>query len=78
MEKKCNEKLHSLYSSAHTVSLNKRRQQDMKHDWETRHAHKILVEKAYGKGQLERTRCRWEDNIKMELRKIRCEKCELD
>jgi hypothetical protein len=32
----------------------------------------ILVEKPEAKRPPERPRCRWVDNIKMDLRKIRC------
>jgi hypothetical protein len=37
---------------------------------EKRNACRILVEKPEGKGQQERPRRRWEDNIKMDLRGI--------
>jgi hypothetical protein len=37
---------------------------------EMRNAHKILVGKSEGKRQLGRCRCRWEDSIRMYLRKI--------
>jgi hypothetical protein len=33
-----------------------------------RNVQNILVGKPEGKGRLGRPRCRWEDNIKMELR----------
>jgi hypothetical protein len=33
-------------------------------------AYKILVAKPEGKRQLERRRCRWDDNIRMDLREI--------
>jgi hypothetical protein len=35
-----------------------------------RHAHSILVEKPKGKRPLGRSRRKWEDNIRMDLRKI--------
>jgi hypothetical protein len=35
-----------------------------------RNAYKILVGKSEGKRQLVRPRCRWADNIKMDLREI--------
>jgi hypothetical protein len=35
---------------------------------EKRNAHRILVGMPEGKRPLGRPRCRWEDNIKMELR----------
>jgi hypothetical protein len=36
----------------------------------TRNAYGILVGKPEGKRPLERSRCRWVDNIKMDLREI--------
>ena len=33
---------------------------------------RFLVEKPEGKRQLERPRCRWEDNIKMDLQEMEC------
>jgi len=35
---------------------------------EMRNAYKILVQKPEGKRLLGRPRCRWEDNIRMDLR----------
>jgi hypothetical protein len=37
---------------------------------EKRNAHKILVAKPERKRQLGRTMCRWEDNIRVDLREI--------
>jgi hypothetical protein len=37
---------------------------------EKRNAYRILVGKSGGKRPLGRPRCRWEDNIKMDLREI--------
>jgi hypothetical protein len=34
---------------------------------------KILVRKPKGKGSFGRTRLRWDDNIKMDLKEIKCE-----
>jgi hypothetical protein len=45
-----------------------RRSGHVAHTGETRNAHNILVGKPEGKRPLERTRRRWEDNIKMELK----------
>jgi hypothetical protein len=43
----------------------------MRHAWrEKRNACRILVGKPEGKRSLGRCRCRWEDNIKMDLREI--------
>jgi hypothetical protein len=38
---------------------------------EKRNAYRILVGNLEGKRPLERPRCRWVDNIKMDLREIR-------
>jgi hypothetical protein len=37
---------------------------------EKRNAYRILVGKPEGKRQLQRPRCKWEDNIKMDLREV--------
>jgi len=37
-----------------------------------RRLYRVLVGKPEGKRPLERPRRRWEDNIKMELREVRC------
>ena len=37
---------------------------------EGRVVHKVLVGKPEGKGPLGRQRCRWEDNIKMDLQEV--------
>ena len=34
--------------------------------------YRVLVGKPGGKRPLERTRCRWENNIKMDLQKVGC------
>jgi len=41
--------------------------------WEMRNAYKILVGKSEGKRPLRRPRHGWEDNIRMDLRRIWCE-----
>jgi hypothetical protein len=38
----------------------------------------LLAGKPEGNGPLKRTRCRWQDNIKMNCRKIRVWGCGLD
>jgi hypothetical protein len=38
--------------------------------WEERGVHKVLVGKPEGKRPLGRPRCRWEDNIKMDLQEV--------
>jgi hypothetical protein len=38
--------------------------------WEKRNAYRILVGNPEGRRPLGRSRCRWVDNIKMDLREI--------
>jgi len=45
---------------------------------EMRNAYRILVRKPEGKRLLAGHRCRWEDNIRMDLREIRVASCGLD
>jgi hypothetical protein len=69
-----NEELYGLYSSSSIVRAIKAR----KMRWaghvarmgEVRGAYNILVGRPEGRRQLGRPRRRWEDNIKMDLRKI--------
>jgi hypothetical protein len=69
-----NELLHGLYSSPSIVRVIKARRMR----WaghvacmgEVRGAYNILVGKPEGRRPLGRPRCRWEDNIKMDLRQI--------
>jgi hypothetical protein len=68
-----NEQLHGLYSSPSIVRVIKARRMR----WEghvarmgkVRSAYNILVGRPEGRRPLERPRLRWEDNIKMDLRK---------
>jgi hypothetical protein len=68
------EKLHGLYSSLGLIRVIKAR----KMRWvghvarmgEVRGAYNILVGRPEGRRPLGRPRCRWEDNIKMDLREI--------
>ena len=39
---------------------------------ERRGIYRVLVGKPEGKRQLGRLRCRWEDNIKLDLQEVRC------
>jgi hypothetical protein len=39
---------------------------------ERRSVYRVLVEKPEGKRPLGRSRCRWEDNIKIDLQEVRC------
>jgi hypothetical protein len=67
-----NEELHGLYSSPSIVRVIKarrmRRAGHVSRMGERRGAHNSLVGRPEGRRPLERTRRRWEDNIKMDLR----------
>jgi hypothetical protein len=39
---------------------------------EERGVYRVLVGKPEGKRPLRRSKCRWEDNIKMELQEVEC------
>ena len=39
---------------------------------EDRGVHRVLVGKPEGKRPLGRPRCRWDDNIKLDLQEVRC------
>ena len=70
-----NEELNDLYSSPNIVRMIKWRRMR----WAGRVArmekgrgvHKVLVGKSDGKRPLGRPRCRWEDNIKLDLQELR-------
>jgi hypothetical protein len=66
-----NEELHDLHSSPTIVRVIKSRRMRWEGacslDWECRGVYRVLVGKPEGKGPLGRPRCRWEDNIKMEV-----------
>jgi hypothetical protein len=69
-----NDELHSLYSSLNIVRTNKSRRMR----WtgyvtcigEGRGVYRVLVGRPEGERPLGRPRCRWEDNIKIDLREI--------
>jgi hypothetical protein len=69
-----NEELHNLYSSPNIVRMVKSRRMR----WAghvacmgaMRSVYKILVGKPAGKRPIRRPRCRWEDNIKMDLKEM--------
>jgi hypothetical protein len=71
--KGCFEEFHNLYSSSDIIRMVKSRRdgQGTQHAVEMRNAYKILVGKSEGKRPLERPRYRWEDNIEMDLKKVR-------
>jgi hypothetical protein len=74
VEKLHNDELHSLYSSPNIVRVFKSRKirwvGHVARTGEGRGVYRVLVGKAEGKRPLEKARCRWEDNIKMDLREI--------
>jgi hypothetical protein len=69
-----NDELHDLYSSLNIVRLIKSRMMrcagHMACMREGRGAYRVLVGRPKGKRPLGRPRCRWEDNIKMDLGEI--------
>jgi hypothetical protein len=69
-----NKELHNLYSSPNIIIMMKlRRMSCARHVarmGEKRNAYRILVVKREGKRPLGRPRCRWVDNIKLDLREI--------
>jgi hypothetical protein len=40
--------------------------------WERRDVYRVLVGKPKGKKPLGKPRCRWKDNIKMDLQEVQC------
>jgi hypothetical protein len=69
-----NDELHSLYSSPNVVRvIISRRMRWLGHVvrmGEGRGVNRVLVGRSEGKSPLGRPTCRWEDNIKMDLREI--------
>jgi hypothetical protein len=69
-----NDELHSLYSSLNIVRVIKSRRMrwagHVASMGEGRGVYRFLVGRSKGKRPLGRARCRWEDNIKMDLREI--------
>jgi hypothetical protein len=70
-----NDELHSLYSSPNIIRVIKSRRMrwagHVARMGEGRSVYRILVGKPEGKRPLGRPRCRWENNIKMDLKEIR-------
>jgi hypothetical protein len=70
------EELNDLYSSPNVVRLIKsRRMRWAGHvacTGEKRGVYRVLMRKTEGKRPLGGTRCRWEDNVKMDLQEVRC------
>jgi hypothetical protein len=69
-----NEELHNLYSSPSIIRMIKSRRirwsGHVARMGQNMNAYRTLVGKPEGKRPLGRPRCRWMDNIKMELREI--------
>jgi hypothetical protein len=69
-----NEELIDLYSSLSIVRVIKSRRRrwarQVARMGERRGAHRVLVGKPEGRRPLGRPRCRWEDNIKTDLREV--------
>jgi hypothetical protein len=69
-----NKELHSLYSSSDIIRMVKSRRMRWAghavHMGQMKNAYKIMVGKSKGKRPLKRPRCRWEDNIKMNIKEI--------
>jgi hypothetical protein len=69
-----NEELHDLYSSPSIIRIIKSRRRrwagHVARMGEKRNAYRLLVGKTEGKRPLGRTKCRWVDNIKMDLLEI--------
>jgi hypothetical protein len=69
-----NDELRSLYSSPNIVRVIKSRRMmwagHVARMGERRGVYRVLIGRPDGKRPLGRPRCRWEDNIKMDLREI--------
>jgi hypothetical protein len=71
-----NEELHNLYASPSIMAIKSRRMRwvgNVSSISEMRNTYKILVRKPEGMRTIRRPRHRWDDNIRMDLRKIRWE-----
>jgi hypothetical protein len=71
-----NEELNNLYSSPNIVRVIKSRRMrwagHVARKGEGRGVYRVLVGKSEGRRPLGRPRRRWEDNIRMDLREVRC------
>jgi len=73
VDKTTNGELNDMYSSPNIIQVIKSRRMrwpgHVAHMGEMRGVYRVLVGRA-GKRQLVKPRCRWEDNIKMDLREF--------
>ena len=71
-----NEELSDLYPSPNIVRVTKSRRMrwagHVARMEEGRGVYRVLLGKSEGKRSLGRSRCRWEDNIKMNLQEVGC------
>jgi hypothetical protein len=69
-----NEELHDLHSSPSIIRIMKARRMrwagHVARMWEKRNAYRLLVGKPEGRRPLGRPRCRWVDNIRMDLLEV--------
>jgi len=54
------------------ILISRKKIRKVKHTWKRRGSYVTLVGKPEVKGPRGRSRCRWEDNIKMDLQKVGC------
>jgi hypothetical protein len=77
-----NEELHNLYSSPSKIRMIKSRRMrwagHLAQMGQKRNAYRIFMRKPEGRRPLGRPRCKWVDNVKMDLREIRMGWCGLD
>jgi hypothetical protein len=69
-----NEELHDLYSSSSIIRIMKSRMKWVGHVarmGEKKNAYRLFVEKPEGRRPVGRPRCRWLDNIRMDLVEVR-------
>jgi hypothetical protein len=71
-----NKELNALYFSPDIIRVIKSRRlrwaEQVARMGERRGAYRVLVGKSEGRRPLGRPRCRWENNIKMDLREVEC------
>jgi hypothetical protein len=68
-----NKELHNLYSLPNIISITKSRMRWAGHEarmGKKRNAYRILVRQPEGKKPLGRPRCRWVDNVKIDLGEV--------